>query len=74
MIGPVQYVHQALAPTRAMPLAASAPAAGRVTAAEAEREIARLTWAVLDGSASLADRQQLGELVRVQHASRRRSL
>jgi hypothetical protein len=37
-----------------------------------EQEINRLTWSVLDGSATLADRQRLAELVRVQHAVRRR--
>jgi len=35
-----------------------------------EGEIARLTWAVLDGSASTADRSQLAELVRTQHSRR----
>lgn len=38
-----------------------------------EGEIARLTWAVLDGSASPNDRNQLAELVRSQHALRHRS-
>lgn len=38
----------------------------------AEQEIARLTWAVLDRSASLADRQRLAELVDAQHSMRRR--
>lgn len=38
----------------------------------AEQEITRLTWAVLDGSASLADRQRLAELVDTQHSIRRR--
>jgi hypothetical protein len=37
-----------------------------------EQEIARLTWSVLDGSASLSDRQRLAELVNAQHAVRRR--
>jgi hypothetical protein len=38
----------------------------------AEQEITRLTWNVLDGSASLTDRQRLAELVKAQHAVRRR--
>ena len=38
----------------------------------AEQEITRLTWSVLDGSASLADRQRLAALVNAQHAVRRR--
>jgi hypothetical protein len=38
----------------------------------AEQEITRLTWSVLDGSASLNDRQRLAELVNAQHAVRRR--
>ncbi len=36
-----------------------------------EGEINRLTWAVLDGSASPTDRNRLSELVRAQHALRR---
>jgi hypothetical protein len=36
----------------------------------AEQEITRLTWTVLDGSASLTDRQRLAELVNAQHARR----
>jgi hypothetical protein len=53
---------------------------GRVTASStkplmglgvsAEFEINRLTWSVLDGSASLSDRQRLAELVHLQHAAR----
>jgi hypothetical protein len=42
------------------------------TSPSAEHEITRLTWSVLDGSASLADRQRLAELVDSQHAVRRR--
>jgi hypothetical protein len=38
----------------------------------AEQEITRLTWSVLDGSASLSDRQRLAALVNSQHAVRRR--
>ena len=41
-----------------------------VNAENAEQEITRLTWTVLDGSASLTDRQRLAELVEVQHARR----
>ena len=36
-----------------------------------EEEIAKLTWSVLDGSASLTDRQRLAALVDAQHARRR---
>lgn len=35
-----------------------------------EAEIAQLTWSVLDGTASLADRQRLAQLVRAQHQRR----
>jgi hypothetical protein len=35
-----------------------------------EREINRLTWSVLDGSASPNDRNRLADLVRTQHALR----
>ncbi|HYO26543.1 MAG TPA: hypothetical protein VEQ85_16500 [Lacipirellulaceae bacterium] len=35
-----------------------------------EFEINRLTWSVLDGSASPSDRTRLADLVRSQHASR----
>ena len=41
------------------------------SAFEVEQEITRLTWAVLDGAASLADRERLAELVRSQHRPRR---
>jgi hypothetical protein len=41
-------------------------------ARQIEQEIARLTWTVLDGGATLADRQRLAELVKAQHAQRRR--
>lgn len=37
-----------------------------------EQEITQLTWAVLDGGATLADRQRLAELVNAQHSQRRR--
>ena len=37
-----------------------------------EQEITRLTWAVLDGGATLTDRQKLAELVNAQHSQRRR--
>jgi hypothetical protein len=46
-----------------------APAA---SAQAIECEINRLTWSVLDGSASTADRSRLAELVRTQHAMRPR--
>lgn len=36
-----------------------------------EQEINRLTWAVLDGQASIDDRRRLAELVGRQHALRR---
>ena len=38
-----------------------------------ESEINRLTWAVLDGSASPTDRNRLADLVRLQHALRPKS-
>ena len=37
-----------------------------------EQEITRLTWVVLDGGATRADRQRLAELVNAQHSQRRR--
>ena len=36
-----------------------------------EAEISRLTWVVLDGKASVADRQRLAKLVSAQHELRR---
>jgi hypothetical protein len=36
-----------------------------------EAEISRLTWAVIDGIATPADRERLSELVNEQHAFRR---
>ena len=48
------------------------PAAAQLDPETAEQEIARLTWTVLDGSASLTDRQRLAELVNAQHARRHR--
>jgi hypothetical protein len=41
-------------------------------AESAESEIKRLTWSVLDGSASATDRRRLAELVRAQHSQRPR--
>jgi hypothetical protein len=41
-------------------------------AESAESEINRLTWSVLDGSASTSDRRRLAELVRAQHSQRPR--
>jgi hypothetical protein len=62
-----------------MPLrGGSAPAVAATTVAapanveSTEQEIARLTWSVLDGSASMSDRQRLAQLVNAQHAVRRR--
>ncbi len=51
-----------------MPRLAAAPAPTE----SVETEISRLTWSVLDGSASPADRSRLAELVRTQHALRPR--
>ncbi len=45
---------------------------GMQTIENVEIEIARLTWAVLDGRATPADRGQLAELVRTQHSLRHR--
>jgi hypothetical protein len=52
--------------------ASTAPVVTSPSAESAEQEITRLTWSVLDGSASLGDRQRLAELVNAQHAVRRR--
>jgi hypothetical protein len=46
------------------------PAAGSTDSIE--REINRLTWLVLDGSATPSDRRRLADLVRSQHAVRPR--
>jgi hypothetical protein len=48
----------------------SAPLATRDRWQAIEAEIAQLTWSVLDGAASLADRQRLAQLVRAQHQRR----
>jgi len=53
-------------------IAPVAPATPPMDAETSEQEITRLTWSVLDGSAALADRQRLAELVKAQHARRRR--
>jgi hypothetical protein len=42
------------------------------SAESVENEINRLTWAVLDGSASPGDRNRLADLVRMQHSHRPR--
>jgi hypothetical protein len=49
-----------------------APLKAAVEGESVEHEITRLTWAVLDGCASLHDRQRLAELVNAQHARRHR--
>lgn len=36
-----------------------------------EAEISRLTWAVIDGIATIKDRERLAELVSIQHDFRR---
>ncbi len=55
------------------PVAARMPANDPPATHEtAEQEITRLTWSVLDGSATLSDRQRLATLVNAQHAVRRR--
>ena len=76
MTAPTEFVDLATVATPLPAVAVPAPAAAGPLrgAVEAEREIARLTWAVLDDNASLADRQRLGELVKAQHAARRRAL
>ena len=56
----------------AAPVAPAAPVTPSLEMETAELEITRLTWSVLDGSATLADRQRLAELVKVQHARRHR--
>lgn len=40
------------------------------TPREQEAEITRLTWAVLDGKATIAERTRLAELVNAQHQTR----
>ncbi|MBL9163587.1 MAG: hypothetical protein JNL18_12710 [Planctomycetaceae bacterium] len=62
LFGTAQPSHQG------SPAPVVAPADARLI----EQEIARLTWAVLDGGATLTDRQRLAELVNAQHQQRRR--
>jgi hypothetical protein len=54
--------------------ATAAPPAFAISPEAMETEINRLTWSVLDGSASSADRGRLAELVRSQHALRPRAI
>lgn len=61
------HVGQQVAPA-AIAASATPPSDARLI----EQEITRLTWAVLDGGATLADRQRLAELVNAQHSQRRR--
>jgi hypothetical protein len=65
-------LHTSFRPGPMPPARAINLAAAPLDAENAEQEIARLTWTVLDGSASLTDRQRLAELVNAQHARRRR--
>jgi len=57
----------------APPVAPLSPLSAAPAAEDIEREINQLTWSVLDGSASAGDRQRLAELVKAQHAARRRA-
>lgn len=54
------------------PVVSQSQSETRADARLIEQEITRLTWAVLDGGATLADRQRLAELVNAQHSQRRR--
>jgi hypothetical protein len=53
--------------------AAALSPGGRPPVESVEAEINRLTWSVLDGSATASDRARLTELVRSQHLRRRRT-
>jgi hypothetical protein len=55
------------------PVVTAAPEGPAGDVETAEQEITRLTWSVLDGSAALADRQRLAELVNAPHAQRPRT-
>jgi hypothetical protein len=55
------------------PVIAAVPVAIDANAESAEEQINRLTWSVLDGSATHADRQRLAALVNSQHARRHQS-
>ena len=57
-------------PTPTPPTTVSATPA----ALDVEREIARLTWLVLDGKAKMEERQRLAVLVSAQHAHRTRGV
>jgi hypothetical protein len=63
----IREVESLAAATVALPAFPTSPEA-------IESEINRLTWSVLDGSASPADRGRLAELVRTQHALRPRAI
>jgi hypothetical protein len=52
--------------------AARLPQDGLAASESRESEISRLTWAVLDGSASEEQRGRLADLVGAQHENRRR--
>lgn len=69
VLGPPGPLNFSAAPALA-PSPAPMPAAPHITTGHSEQEIARLTWLVLDGKASTADRQRLAELVSAQHARR----
>ncbi len=49
----------------------AAPLATITPQESVEAEISRLTWAVIDGNATSADRDRLAELVSLQHEYRR---
>lgn len=69
-LGPLAGPHFISPATQDAPVAPARPVTAEVETIE--QEINRLTWAVLDGNASLADRQRLAELVNRQHILRRR--
>lgn len=72
VLGPMDGMNVGSVPT-IVPSSDATPPAPHLTWGQPEQEIARLTWAVLDGKASASDRMRLAELVSAQHDRRHRS-
>ncbi len=72
VVGNPQARNNYLAVTPPIAREAAASPLAKVTPLESiEAEISRLTWAVIDGIATPADRERLSELVSEQHEFRR---
>jgi hypothetical protein len=72
VVGNPQARNNYLTVTPSMARAVAATPLEKITPQESvEAEISRLTWAVIDGIATPADRDRLSELVNIQHEFRR---